>query len=1120
MTQKNYCLFIGLLFCLLCNDFLFAYTSNKATVGVLTVNIEKPDVMRKLNEPLKIKTIFKNNDNIPLNVKLTYSTIETIEFIEAENDKKKLIQTIEVQAKSETTINIAVVGRTGTLSVHYPIYLIAEWEMEGVPSKAVVVQPFESTITPNPNWQTNNPQHGQLIENVTDLIQNTIPANNGLTFAEQQSVLLKECTETMKTGKKISERTKTFPLDGGLRAVVTFGEYGFIDGKIAIGSPEKFVVYDGIKVSVKENQFTVFPTILAAEKWMPTDNQTTDETQIGKHIEKCTEKYTWTQNISIGNEKSVMKYSLWKNGAAIQFSVDCSEPAWISSVELGAANVVAERVYFGHGYCVVKPKKRFVINANGTRLSTSHVGFEYPSGIAVLQASTTPPVNLTVDPEQKIATIVTCSGTIMTLLPGINGMFDCAIRYRPLNPKKAAAGVKTKAGRFCFDIWGGSFKRHHEIIDHAIRYGLTDSLFIVHSWQRYGYDNRLPDIWPPHSGTGTLAEMQDALKKCDEAGILYGLHDNYIDFYPDAEGYNIDLLSFERHGQPRKAWLNSSIDARSYQFRPDKFKQFLKRNIGLMTPELPQTCYFVDVFSSEPPIDFYDRYGNFHTRNETLHYWCECFDIIREHLTQASRPRQNLSDEKRNEFYAPTISESGNDFLIGHLDGADCGFSYLSKYPGSFHMYIPCEDKERVPWFDAVNHTTFSLHGAGYSNRFENGRGRLLHGIESDNYIATEILTGHPPMVDLGCATRGAVRKYWLLQPILRELADCEIDSVEYVDGDIHQQKIVWKSQDGQRTTIVYVNRSENDWILPEVDQFKNVGARCQFILPPYGFLANGSGGTASIFRTEEGGVAEFSLSNSKLYVNSRQQTIEKLLPIRVRLKQNSFRYLGDNRFQCEISWTAKLPAPLDYSIFVHLVSADGKTSNNKNEGIKAVYGVHKPKPVTEWDDEIVTPMIPAGIANDIPAGKYRLLVGMYDSQGNGHRVRLISNDNDNCRYCIGVLNIVRGTDGNISDLTLEEEQVLKGIDAELQNRLMPPKNPILYGNLLTRGAFLLEGNTLTPLPDEPATEVSVLIPDADKIKVVAIDSNDKKIRDVPSVFKDGFLIFTTEKGEFQYVIE
>ncbi|MDR0706021.1 MAG: hypothetical protein LBF88_13695, partial [Planctomycetaceae bacterium] len=428
---KKILLFCTILFCtdLVCNSLVFAYTYNKTTVGVLTVNIEKPEIMQKLDEPLEIKTVLKNSGNTPLKLKLTYSTIETIEFVSTKQNKKLLVQTSEVPAKSEITVQVAVVGRTGTLSVHYPIYLTVEWETENVQLKTSVVQPFESAITPNPNWQTGNPQFGQLIENVTDLIPNTIPDQTGLVFAglltyrafwisdkepnqdkskihllpvgwvgsdsvsaatvtrqpftrngvtrqtinmhppyrngsgivgteyriklpktapitfscygamrdtappepptdgvtfkitavdgqqektvaekhvtattwelieadltpfagkkpafavpelfaEHQSALFKECCTTMKTGKEISKRTKIFTLDGGLCAVVTFGKHGFIDGKIALGSPEKFVVYDGIKISVKENQIAAFPSMLSAEKWIPDKTQTADE---------------------------------------------------------------------------------------------------------------------------------------------------------------------------------------------------------------------------------------------------------------------------------------------------------------------------------------------------------------------------------------------------------------------------------------------------------------------------------------------------------------------------------------------------------------------------------------------------------------------------------------------------------------------------------------------------------------------------------------------------------------------------------------------------------------------------------------------------------------------------
>ena len=1263
---------------LLLSQSLFAYTYNKATVGPLSVEIAKPGVMRNPDEPLEIFTRLKNSAATPLDVTLTFTTIETIEFVEATGDKKTLTQTVKVPAGGQLDVKTAVVGKPGTLSVHYPIHLTAEWDFAGTPGtqSVTVVQPFESTITPNPNWPTSNPQLGQLIENDDELPLIVVPNGGGLaltdltayrvfwtqdrasgkivyepvgwqgsndhsgaslsrhsalrggisrpslnmhpawrggpgnvgvdyriklptatpmtfmcfgamrdvappepptdgvtfrvvaqgrghdeeelfvqknivgtnwepieldltplagkeillrliadpgpkrdttcdlsfwgdptifagkkpTFADpvvrekRQEEVHTECVAAMKSGKSESGHTEIFELDGGQRVVLTSGSYGFADGKIAIGTPQQFIVYDGIEITVKDQPLAKWPTTLAIRRII-FDAATPDQ----------------TYEIEIDGKKSMLRYSIRKNGPALQLSIDCDEKTWITSIRLGPASEVVDKVYYGHGYCVVKPKA-FTAIADGLRLTTSHVAFEYPNGLSMLLASTTAPRELVVDPEQKIATLVVHPATTLTLLPGDKGAFDCAIRYRAINPKKAASGVKTKAGRFCFDLWGGTYKRHDEIADNAIRYGLTDSLVIIHGWQRYGYDNRLPDIWPPNTGPGTLAQMQKTLKKCDAAGILYGLHDNYIDFYPDAEGYCMDVLSFERDGQPRKAWLNEGVNARSYQFRPDTFMPFLKRNFEMMLQELPQSCYFVDVFSSLAPPDFYDREGNLHTRAETLRHWGESFDYMREQLTASSR--YSGADPNRNDFHAPTISESGCDFLIGHLDGADCLFARLDDKPNEFVAIVPCGGWERVPWFDAVNHTTFSLHGVGYSNRYEGGTGRTLHGIESDDYICAEIMTGHSLMVDLGSATRGAVRKYWLLQDMIRELADCEIESVEFVDGDIHRQKIVWKSPDGKRTTTVWINRGQTDWRLDE------------FALPPYGFLSKGTTKQAGIVRSKESKVVEFSTNllgtDWKFYTNGRQQTVEGLLPIRVAMKPESFKRQDGNRFEGELLWVAEEGAPLDYSVFIHLVPDGWKRGSDNREGLVVVHSAEMPVPTTQWKGEIVTPFRNLTISDSVPAGKYQLLVGLYAAATDGHRAHLVAQDDDNARYRVGLLTVVRDKNGKLADMTFEAEPPKQDFESQLIERLSPNVQPIDFAAIRTSGAFLLEGfddhTVLTPLPDEKGTAVDIRWEGTTAV-VLAEDADGEKIREVTSELKDGRLTFTTVKGEFRYVI-
>ena len=70
---------------------------------------------------------------------------------------------------------------------------------------------------------------------------------------------------------------------------------------------------------------------------------------------------------------------------------------------------------------------------------------------------------------------------------------------------------------------------------------------------------------------------------------------------------------------------------------------------------------------------------------------------------------------------------------------------------------------------DAAHHDRFILHGAGYDPRYRAGLDPALHGIFSDDYAATEVLTGHPAMVSRAFG-RDVVRMYWLMQPMMRAL--------------------------------------------------------------------------------------------------------------------------------------------------------------------------------------------------------------------------------------------------------------------------------------------------------------------------------------------------------------
>ena len=607
-------------------------------------------------------------------------------------------------------------------------------------------------------------------------------------------------------------RGHCFELSDGYRAAVVPGPTGISDSFIALGNRDASVVFDGIKVSVLEQAVRSGAAVWAMDAGT----------------------LTVRQAVQCEGQACDVTIRLWPDRSGLRVKVDC--PRRITDFALGPADQNAPHVYYGHGYCIVEPEA-FRAGFGGHNLSTSHVGFDFENGLSLLAATDHPPDYLEVTPTSRIYTLHTHMDAIMTLVPGTDGAFDCARRYRPLYDKQAAPDFKRKAGRFVFDIWGGRYAEIARTMQRMLDYGLTDSLLTVHVWQRFGYDYRLPDIYPPAPGLGTVEDVREIATVCAAHDVPWALHDNYIDFYPDADGYSYDHICFTEEGQPIKAWLNQGRDAQSYRWRPDRFLPFLQRNLRLIKPNLRPTSYFIDVFTSIDCIDFFDRAGTFHSMLETRRHWGEAFAWIRDYLGGN----------------APMTSEAGHDQLVGYLAGADCQHLRITPESERFCIRLGCRDWERVPWYDAVLHDKFSLHGVGYSGRYQGGRDRARHGIESDDYISAEILEGHALMIDRPAFGRGAVRKYWLAQDFTRSIALDTIANVRFVDGDIHRQIIDWA--DGAR---VYVNRGQSDW---------HVAGK---VLPPFGYYAQNGSIESGIERLGET-VVEQSRGPSQWYVNARR---------------------------------------------------------------------------------------------------------------------------------------------------------------------------------------------------------------------------------------------------------
>lgn len=795
-------------------------------------------------------------------------------------------------------------------------------------------------------------------------------------------------------------------------AVFKPSQRGIVDGVLSLIGSNSAVSFDGFIVDIFDQHVIRGPASIAFR---------------GYELELINGKANHVHHLKLDGENVDLTISVWVEGDGLRIAFDC--PKRITDLAIGASDQRAHAVYYGHGYRIVNPK-RFRAGFGGHNLSTSHVGCDFVDGMSVLQAVDVPPDHFEVNPDEKHYSLHSHMNGTITLVPSESGALDCAIKYRPLYDKKPASRVEQLAGRFCFDIWGGRYADIAAQMTKMIRYGLTDSILTVHVWQRWGYDYRLPDIWPPNPDFGTVEDMRELGEICRKHEIPWGLHDNYIDFYPDAKEYSYDHIAFTPNGQPIKAWYNRGRSAQSYRWRPDSFMPFLKRNLKLIKNDVAPTHYFIDVFTSIGCFDFYDREGNFHPSTETRQRWGESFAWIGDFLGNAV-----------------TTSEAGHDQLIGYLDGADCQHLLLTDKPMRFRNFVPCEDWELVPWYDAVNHHRFILHGVGYSSRYQGGRDRYEHGINSDDYISAELLEGHALMVDRGCWGRAAVRKYWLAQDVARNLALKKIVDVEMVDGEMHRQIVTWNNG-----TKVYVNRGEIDWQIKE------------HVLPQYGYLVQGDDLT-SMIEKQDGVFCESSIGPSGWYCNARTFDPDRAIQIKPRIE--NFKYLGEKQFNWDVVWQAKESAPRDMSVFVHFY---GDTSDR---GDKICFqDDHQPDPPTsEWKGAIRYSR--SITVAESAQGEYEVGFGIYDNRGrlnlDGQPVPEVAGNS----IWIGTLTVAREGDKVVDiSFTPQHETKPRPVRMNLEGK------PVDFGFASTDGAFRIQkiedGLQLTPLLESPKFTVTL----------------------------------------------
>lgn len=533
-------------------------------------------------------------------------------------------------------------------------------------------------------------------------------------------------------------------------------------------------------------------------------------------------KADWTRSDSqltvrheLSDGSSVLA-DLWLDETTRALQCRFSQLDNVSRIEVGGLRSGVRRLYCDSGWVVERPSKAH----RRPRIMADFVVLQRDDGWFELQACDMSG-GYRFDPADNRCSLFTLHRVpqaTVTILLGRDGVPDLVRKYRRLADASAPRTIDKLAHRFLLDDWTGVHTRETvQQLERLRYYGCTRLVLLFHNWQHFGYDVKLPDIFPPHERVGGTAGMRALAEYCRDHSIPFGLHDNYSDIYPDAPGFKQEyagLLPKEWRREDRKyyqGWFNQSSGVRAYGWAADAVSDTAKRNFDLIGKAFPTTTYFLDVTSYSDPKPFEHPDGVFHSPADDLRYGRALYDLA----------RTSFGD-------APVVGEGCTQKYLGAVDAAGCDLWSPDRWgvdPGP-------ADWEYYPLFNLAFHPEVILYGVGYPARYKLPNMDFSADIFSeqflDDYRSTRILFGNSGFwqtvaINLSMDDVRVIKEYYLSLPLAEQIERAEVVSITLHEDNLHRVRV-----DYANGLTVWVNRGFTPWKVEE------------YVLPQYGVMVKG----------------------------------------------------------------------------------------------------------------------------------------------------------------------------------------------------------------------------------------------------------------------------------------
>jgi len=156
--------------------------------------------------------------------------------------------------------------------------------------------------------------------------------------------------------------------------------------------------------------------------------------------------------------------------------------------------------------------------------------------------------------------------------------------------------------------------------------GINKAYLHLDGWGQPGYDNQHPDYLPACAEAGGWEGLAALSRTCGELGFLFGIHDQYRDYYLDAATYNPNNAVHLADGtiHQHTIWAGGTQN----YLCPSLHPMYVKRNFEeLLSNGVHLDATYLDVYTCNEP-DECTQPMHVVTRKECLEYRRKCFDYL------------------------------------------------------------------------------------------------------------------------------------------------------------------------------------------------------------------------------------------------------------------------------------------------------------------------------------------------------------------------------------------------------------------------------------------------------------------------------------------------------------